>query len=118
MALTVYTLSQCSTCRAATKWLTQKGIRFQERPIRETPPSASELRTMLAAYDGNLRRLFNTSGMEYRAQKLGERIDTLAPEEAIALLARNGSLVRRPFLIGEGKALIGFKPAEWAAALR
>ena len=60
--LTVYTYAKCSTCRAATKWLQERGVPFEERPIRETPPSVAELRRMLAARDGEIRRLFNTSG--------------------------------------------------------
>ena len=51
-----------------------RGVPFDERAIRETPPTLTELRTMLAAYDGNLRKLFNSSGIEYRALKLAEKV--------------------------------------------
>jgi arsenate reductase len=93
--LKLYTLAQCSTCRDAVKWLRARGVTFDERAIRETPPTVAELRTMLAAYDGQLRRIFNTSGIEYRAQKLGDRLDSLSEAEALKLLAGNGSLVKR-----------------------
>lgn len=116
--LKVYTLKQCSTCRDATKWLREHAVEFEERPIRETPPSRSELEEMLSAYRGEIRRIFNTSGMEYRAQKLAERMDKLTADEAIAMLAGNGSLVKRPFVIGDGVALVGFDAAKWAAALQ
>jgi len=33
------------------------------------------------------------------------------------LLARNGNLVKRPFLIGSGVGLVGFDEAEWAKIL-
>lgn len=115
--LLVYTLSNCDTCRAATKWLRAHDIAFEERAIRETPPTATELRTMLAAYDGQVRRLCNTSGREYRALKLGEKLDTMSPEQVIELLAGNGSLVKRPFAIGRGVALIGFDEVAWSATL-
>jgi arsenate reductase len=36
---------------------------------------------------------------------------------ALALLAGNGNLVKRPFLLGDGVALTGFDEAAWAAAL-
>lgn len=116
--LKVYTLKQCSTCRDATKWLRERGIEFDELAIRETPPSPKELQQVLAAHDGEVRRLFNTSGIEYRAQKLADRVGTLTPAEAIATLAGNGSLVKRPFVVGEGIALVGFNEAKWAAALK
>ena len=115
--LKIYTLAQCSTCRDATAWLRTHQLAFDERAIRETPPTAAELRTMLAAYDGNLRKLFNSSGLEYRAQKLGEKLPGMSEAAALALLAGNGRLVKRPFLLGDGVALVGFDPAKWAAAL-
>lgn len=115
--LTVYTYANCDTCRRAAKWLRAHSIAFTERPIRETPPSPAELRTMLAAHNGELRRLFNTSGRDYREQKLGERLPTLSPAAALALLAANGNLVKRPFAIGPGVALAGFDETAWAAAL-
>lgn len=115
--LTVYTYANCDTCRRAVKWLRTHQIAFTERPIRETPPSPAELRTMLAAHDGELRRLFNTSGRDYRAEKLGERLPSLSDDAALALLAANGNLVKRPFVIGPGVALVGFDETAWAAAL-
>jgi arsenate reductase (glutaredoxin) len=62
----IYTLPACDTCRRAVKWLRARHVPFDERPIREQPPSATELQTMLAARGGELRRLFNTSGRDYR----------------------------------------------------
>jgi arsenate reductase len=42
----------------------------------------------------------------------------MSEAEAIALLAGNGNLVKRPFLLGGGVALVGFDEKTWAAALR
>ncbi len=72
---------------------------------------------MRAAHDGNLRKLFNSSGLEYRALKLAEKLPTLAESDQLALLAGNGSLVKRPFLIGAGVALTGFDEPAWSVAL-
>ncbi len=115
--ITVYTLAQCSTCRDATRWLRAHGIEFVEKPIRETPPTFAELRTMLAHQRGELRRLFNSSGMEYRALALKDKLPAMSEAEALALLASNGSLVKRPFLIGPKVGLVGFDAARWSAAL-
>lgn len=114
----IYTLSNCDTCRAATKWLRGHGLDFEERAIRETPPTPAELRTMLAVHNGDVRRLFNTAGRDYRDQGLGEKLPTLTASAAIALLAANGNLVKRPFLIGDRVALVGFNEETWSAVLR
>ena len=115
--LTIYSLASCDSCRAALKWLRAHDVAFTERAIRETPPSLAELRTMLRAHGGERRRLCNTSGRDYREQKLGEKLPAMSDDEALALLAGNGNLVKRPFLIGDGVALVGFDEAAWAKAL-
>lgn len=116
--LTIYTYANCDRCRTATKWLKAQGIAFAERPIRETPPTLAELRTMLAVRDGDLRKLFNTSGRDYRELQLGEQLAAMTESAALKLLAGNGNLVKRPFLIGAGVALVGFDEAVWRATLR
>lgn len=112
----VYAYAKCSTCRDAAKWLRDHGVEFEERPIKETPPTREELARMVAAHGGNLRKVFNTSGLEYRKLGLADRLDTLAPAEAFPLLQKNGMLVKRPFVLGDGVALVGFDPTGWAAA--
>lgn len=113
----VYTYARCSTCRDAVKWLTAHGVPFQEKPIYETPPGVAELKQMLARNDGQVRRLFNTSGLEYKALELKSKLPTLSEADALALLASNGKLVKRPFLLGANVGLVGFKPHVWATAL-
>jgi len=116
-ALKVYTYANCDTCRKAVKWLKAQNVAFDELPIRETPPTPAELRTMLAAQGGELRRMFNTSGKDYREQKLGEKLPGMTESTALGLLAGNGNLVKRPFLLGGKAALVGFDEKVWAATL-
>ena len=113
----IYTYSKCGTCRRAVKWLRENNVEFDERPIRETPPTRTELRRMLAEHGGEIRKLFNTSGVDYREQKLSEKLPTLTETAALELLATNGNLVKRPFLIGEEAAIVGFNPDRWAGRL-
>ncbi|MBN8524125.1 MAG: Spx/MgsR family RNA polymerase-binding regulatory protein [Planctomycetes bacterium] len=114
--LTVYAYSNCDTCRKAIKRLRAKGTPFTEKPIREQPPSTAGLRRILAAVGGDVRRLFNTSGQAYRAQGISARLAGLNADAAIALLASDGDLCKRPMVLGDGVALVGFKPEEWEAA--
>lgn len=113
--LKVYTYKNCSTCRKATAWLREKGVSFEELPIRETPPTAGELEAVLKAYGGGLRRLFNTSGQDYRALGLKDSLPGMDTSEAVSLLAGNGNLVKRPFLTDAENGLyqVGFREAEW-----
>ena len=115
---TIYAYKNCDTCRKAIKWLKENHIAHEVKAIRETPPTAAELHAALAACGGDLRVLFNTSGGDYRDLGLKDRLPTMEPDEAISLLSNNGNLVKRPFLIGKGSVLVGFKEAEWKNALR
>lgn len=113
----LYTYSSCDTCRKAVKWLRAEGIAFTEKPIRETPPALADLRSMLQRQGGNLKRMFNTAGQDYRALGLAEKFPTFSEDEALALLAGNGNLIKRPFLLTPTVGLVGFDPAIWKAAL-
>lgn len=115
--LRVYTYARCDTCRRAVKFLRAHDLAFTEIPIRETPPTKAELQAMLAAQNGEIRKLFNTSGGDYKALGLSARLPTLSVDEALDLLAANGNLVKRPFVIGAGIHLVGFDEARWLAAL-
>lgn len=115
--ISVYAYKGCDTCRKALKWLAEQGIPHEVKAIRETPPSVGELRAALAAFGGDLRPLFNTSGGDYRELGLKDKLPSMTADEAVALLAANGNLVKRPFVTGKGIALAGFKPDEWARVL-
>ncbi len=115
--MTVYAYQNCSTCRNALKWLAARNIPHEVKAIRETPPSVTELKAALQAHGGDLRKLFNTSGTDYRALSLKDRLPALTETEALTLLHENGNLVKRPFVSGDGISLVGFKPAEWEQAL-
>jgi len=117
--LKVYQYSGCSTCKNALKWLKQHAIPCAEAVIRETPPSLTELKAMLAAHGGDLRKLFNVSGQDYRSLGLKDKLPAMSTDAALKLLATNGNLVKRPFAIDAktGVHLVGFKEPEWQAAL-
>ncbi len=115
--ISVYAYKGCDTCRKALKWLTERGIPHEVKAIRETPPTVAELNVALVAFGGDLRPLFNTSGGDYRELGLKDKLPSMTADEAVALLSKNGNLVKRPFVIGDGVVLVGLKEGEWAGVL-
>jgi arsenate reductase (glutaredoxin) len=115
--LKVYTYKNCDTCRKATKFLQDQGVSFEEIPIRESPPTLAELNQMLEAHEGEMRKLFNTSGVDYRTHHWKDRLPVISKNAAFKALRENGNLVKRPFLIGRGIALVGFDAKTWSQAL-
>ena len=111
----IYTYAKCSTCRKAVKFLRDHHIQFEEVPIRETPPSLAELKLMLEGR--SLKALFNTSGLDYKALGLSGKLPAMSEAEALGLLAKNGNLVKRPFVLGKDVRLVGFDEEAWESAL-
>ena len=113
MSLKIYEYKGCGTCRKALKYLDAKAVDYEKCPIRETPPTVDELKKMLKAYDGELKKLFNTSGQDYRKLGIKDKLPEMSEAEALDLLASNGNLIKRPFVLLEDGGLVGFKEEIW-----
>ena len=109
---------KCSTCQKARKWLEEQGISFEERDIKLNNPTEEELRTWYARSGLPLKRFFNTSGLQYKALGLKDKLPNMSEEEQLALLATDGMLVKRPLVVGEDFVLTGFKQAEWQQMIK
>lgn len=108
----------CSTCKKAKKWLEEHGIVYTDRHIKENNPSYEELKNWLESSGLPVKKFFNTSGMQYRALELKDKLPNMSVEEQLQLLSTDGMLVKRPIIVtDDGKVLTGFKEAEWAGAL-
>ena len=109
---------KCSTCQKAKKWLDQRGVEYKDRHIKEQNPKEEELREWHARSGLPLKKFFNTSGGQYKALGLKDKLPAMTEDEQFALLATDGMLVKRPILVlDDGRVLVGFREAEWAEAL-
>ena len=108
-----YSYLKCSTCRKASKWLESKDFEFQLIDIVKEPPIVNYLNLALEQYSEDKKRIFNTRGKAFKTLNLD--IDRLSKEEIIQLLLSDGKLIKRQFLIYEGKKVIlGFNEIEYA----
>lgn len=115
-SLKVYSYSRCSTCRKALAWLASEGLSADVLDITTTPPDRAILVEAFEQF-GQVKPLFNTSGLSYRA--LGAAaVKAMTDDAAIDALAADGKLIKRPFVrCADGSFLVGFKPEVWADAL-
>ena len=104
---------KCTTCQKAKKWLTEKGISFEERDIKTENPTKEELEAWYKKSGLPLKRFFNTSGILYKEMKLKGRLPEMTEDEQLTLLSTDGMLVKRPILISDEQVLVGFKEKEW-----
>lgn len=105
---------QCSTCQKARRWLDINGFLYENRHIREKPPTAAELRLWWENSGLPLKRFFNTGGQLYKALQLKEKLPHMSDQEQLELLASDGMLVKRPLLIDGDRVLVGFREDSWA----
>ena len=109
---------KCSTCQKALKWLENKNIQFEERPIKEQNPTYEELKAWHQMSELPLKKFFNTSGLIYKEMQLKDKLPQMSEDEQLQLLATNGMLVKRPLVIGEDYVLTGFKEKEWEERMK
>lgn len=109
---------KCSTCKKANKWLDEHGVEYIDRHIVEDNPRANELAAWQQRSGLPVRRFFNTSGMKYRELGIKAKLDAgMSDDEAFALLATDGMLVKRPLVVTDDAVLVGFKEEAWAETL-
>jgi Spx/MgsR family transcriptional regulator len=93
----VYVYGKCSTCKDALRFLDQHQIHYTRKEITDHPPSLKELQAMLKTKEGNLKKLFNTSGMLYKEMDLSQKLDSMPDEQALKLLSQQGMFSQAPF---------------------
>ena len=108
----------CSTCQKAKKWLYEKGIGYTDRHIKENNPTYEELKAWYEKSGLPLKKFFNTSGLQYRALELKDKLPGMSEEEQLRLLATDGMLVKRPLVVTETAVLTGFKAEDWEKKLK
>ena len=118
MSRKMYGYPKCSSCVKAQNFMKKHDLSYEIINITANPPSKIELKGMLNKYDGQIKKLFNTSGVQYREMGLSTKINSMPENELLDLLSKNGKLIKRPFLIVKDRATcVGFKEDEWKTIL-
>ena len=94
-------------------WLESRDFEFKLIDIVREPPLVNYLNLALEQYSDDKKRIFNTRGQAFKTLSLD--IYGLSRKEIIQLLLSDGKLIKRPFLIYEGKKVIlGFNEIQYA----
>jgi arsenate reductase len=114
----VFQYPKCSTCRKALKWLGDHGIAYDQTDLVATPPNLTTLRDLHKRSGQPIAKLFNTSGESYRAGNYKARLAKMTDSEALAALAADGKLIKRPIVDAGNHVLIGFQEDAYAKQFR
>ena len=117
-ATRVYQYPKCSTCRKALKWLDERGVAYAKTDLVATPPSLAVLKDLHKRSGLPVAKLFNTSGESYRSGNFKDRLAEMTDAAALAALAADGKLIKRPIVDTGTAVLVGFQEEAYTAQLR
>jgi len=106
-----FSYNKCGTCRKAKKILDAYKLSYDEINITETPPPKSVLKKAIKAR--GIKKLFNTSGEQYKKLRIKDKIGAMTEAQAIELLSNNGRLVKRPIAVDGNRITVGFNEIEY-----
>ncbi len=107
MALEVYGIPNCGTCKKALKWLDDLEAKYEFINTKEAPPSKETIAGWVEALTAKPMR--NTSGMAYRAIP-ADRRDAMDDRDWIEAFAADAMLLKRPLFVKDGTAVMaGFR---------
>jgi len=109
---------KCTTCQKAQKFLDDNKVSYTLRNIKEDNPTYEELKEILRLSKLPINKLFNTSGLLYKEYNLKDKIPSMSEDECLKLLATNGMLVKRPILLTNKIACVGFKEDAWLQVIK
>ena len=108
MPVTIYHNPRCSKSRETLALIEAKGVKPVIVEYLKTPPSATELKGLLAKLGMKPRALMRTKEPQYTA--LGLDDPKLSDDALIAALVKNPVLIERPIVVNGGKAALGRPP--------
>ncbi|WP_300302801.1 ArsC family reductase [Ferrovibrio sp.] len=116
MPITIYGIKNCDTMKKAFTWLKDHGVAHDFHDYKASGIGKAKLEDWCKVVGWEL--LLNRAGTTFRKLPEVER-EGITEKRAIALMLAQPSMIKRPVLeLGGGKLLVGFKPDQYAAALR
>lgn len=114
MSLILYGIPNCDTVKKARTWLEARGIAYTFHDYKKAGADAAKLAEWCAAAGWD--KVLNRAGTTFKKLPDADKAD-LDQARAVQVMAANPSCIKRPIVEHPGGLLVGFKEAEWAAAL-
>lgn len=113
--ITLYHNPRCSKSRQALTLLQDQGIAPNVRLYLEKPPTAAELKSLLAKLGIGARELLRKGEDAYKELNLKD--ESLSEAALIKAMVNNPKLIERPIAIKDKQAMIGRPPENLLALL-
>jgi arsenate reductase len=112
MAATLYGIRNCDTMKKAWMWLDQHGVAYAFHDYKRQGVTPEKLQAW--AREIGWEVLLNRAGTTFKALPDADK-QGLTEAKAIALMAAQPSMIKRPVLEGAGALMVGFKPDAYEA---
>jgi len=107
-AIKIFHNPKCSKSRMTLELLTGKGLQADVVEYLQSPPSKSELESILKMLNLQPRQLMRTHEAEYKENNLAD--ESLSHDQLVEAMLKYPKLIERPIVISNGKAAIGRPP--------
>lgn len=113
--VTIFGIKNCDTMKKARGWLGKHGVAYTFHDYKAEGIDTTTLAHW--AREVGWQTLLNRAGTTFRNLPEAEKAG-IGEKRAIALMARQPSMIKRPVLDVGGRLIVGFDPATYAAALQ
>lgn len=107
----IYGIRNCDTMKKARAFLDAKGVAYDFHDYKTAGVDPAKLKAW--AKEVGWEKLLNRAGTTFRKLPEAER-EGLTEARALALMAAQPSMIKRPVLEAGGSLLVGFKPEDYA----
>jgi len=114
MTITLYGIPNCDTVKKARRWLEARGLAYVFHDYKKAGADAQKLAGWCR--QAGWEKVLNRAGTTFRKLPEAER-EGLDEARAVKLMAAHPSCIKRPVVEHPGGLLVGFREAEWEAAL-
>jgi Spx/MgsR family transcriptional regulator len=116
MRITIYGIKNCDTMKKAFAWLDKHKVEYAFHDYKSKGIDKAKLEAW--AKKAGWETVINRAGTTFK--KLPDKDkESVTEKKAIALMLAQPSMIKRPVLeLSGGKILVGFKPEEYAAAVK
>jgi len=108
MTVTIYHNPRCSKSRATMEFLEERGIKAKVIKYMDSPPDAAELKELLAQLGMSPRDIMRKHEQVFKEAGLDD--PTFTDDELIEAMTQCPSLIERPIVINNGKAVLARPP--------
>ena len=108
--ITIYTSSNCNSCKKAKKWFEEHEIPFQTKSIFSHELTAADLMEILQKSENGSDDIISRRSKIVMEQNID--FEEMTISELIAFILKNPSVLKRPLIVDDHRLQVGYNEEE------